>query len=522
MNRLWPAFLAFLLAPAASAQSWKTAALQKGPMSAGEARAFIRRLTDEAVEHHMKRDDSAQRGMMYEYVWWRQRGSTNEFVQGEALDTMHDGAWFGNAMVNAYRATGDSHYRSILLQWQLPFYLKMLNHGAELFSADATDVRDEGRDVWKSGKEWLLQNRENGFVPYWWDDGHSVSLEMLGKRSARPFFPCTNAFAGLPNPEFRLKGYSHGSSNHLAQDLAILVQQAWCMLQTSSGGEESSLARQCAEAARNLQECRARHGSASIQDVMAACALLNHDEALMGRVNSWNQQSEKLLHNSFTHATVFFKPGEKIAAPGFADDDMYLYYAGVAKHHDLLPALAFKLAFDAYTNPILWQIYCDDESPVPGTNRFDLTNLAFVDGKPEHVRSQRKGPRGGPVPIGSRMGPQNMVVCGWALQALKGDPGLPDAVVGELRRLWSGRQPNKKDVKDWFELELGGGLRTWEAVLDEYGYIPTGIGCQSVTPGVVRDEFSDTGGYAHLISAASMWILYLEGRQDWKLWLPPQ
>lgn len=33
--------------------------------------------------------------------------------------------------------------------------------------------------------------------------------------------------------------------------------------------------------------------------------------------------------------------------------------------------------------------------------------------------------------------------------------------------------------------------------------------------GFVWDELSDTGGYAHLISAACQWLLYLEGKNDW-------
>jgi hypothetical protein len=30
------------------------------------------------------------------------------------------------------------------------------------------------------------------------------------------------------------------------------------------------------------------------------------------------------------------------------------------------------------------------------------------------------------------------------------------------------------------------------------------------------DSFSDTGGYAHLLSAAAEWVLYLEGKNDWE------
>jgi hypothetical protein len=69
---------------------------------------------------------------------------------------------------------------------------------------------------------------------------------------------------------------------------------------------------------------------------------------------------------------------------------------------------------------------------------------------------------------------------------------------------------SEDQVKEALTKELGEGLRTWRTVLDEKGYIPTGDG-----PG--WNQFSDTGGYAHLISAASQWILFLEGKRDWEV-----
>ena len=179
---------------------------------------------------------------------------------------------------------------------------------------------------------------------------------------------------------------------------------------------------------------------------------------------------------------------------------------------------------------ILFRIYCDDWQVPPGINKFDLHPLYFRDGKPVDYRSDRKGPGGRPRPIGSRFGPQNMVCCGWALQALRVYPGIWD----EARTRWldedghvenspataagTGRDipetasaaSSEKDVRQWLTRELGGGLRTWEAIFDELGYIPTGIGT-----GQHWDGFSDTGGYAHLISAAAQWILYLHGENDW-------
>src|SRR5438876_7373445 len=105
---------ALLLCASLSAQnapSWIHAAAERGPLSADEAKAFMLKLAKHAVEHHMKKaEGSPQRGMMYEYLWWKKRGQPGQFIEGEALDTMHDGAWFACAMANAYRATHEPYY----------------------------------------------------------------------------------------------------------------------------------------------------------------------------------------------------------------------------------------------------------------------------------------------------------------------------------------------------------------------------------------------------------------------------
>jgi hypothetical protein len=307
-------------------------------------------------------------------------------------------------------------------------------------------------------------------------------------------------------------------------------------------------------------------------------------------------------------------------------------------------ALAFSLIYDAYTERLLYHYYSDDAPVPPGIDRFDLHPYHYVDGKPADYRSDRKGPHGKPRPIGSRLGPQNMVVCGWGLQALKQFPGLwekrykdqfkddvrvlidpgaperarralpasagsglvrlgnlefgavstrsslllfmrPSAEAtldvfsrpdGQGRRVtvtvkegsanavtengdrvqgggalkvfelvmitvpytvnkgaapWgngvehgrisiraNGQTRNlylassEADVKAALERELAGGLRTWEAIFDEKGFIPTGIGTMTHW-----DMFSDSGGYAHLISAAAQWVLLLEGKADWEV-----
>jgi hypothetical protein len=403
------------------APDW-AAAHRRKPMTAEEARAFLKRLARFVYENHLKREQkSEQRGMVYEYLDMRRQGEFDQFVQGEALDTMHDGAWLAAALVNAHRATDDPFYKTFLTRWQLPFYCKMLNHSDTLFTAKNYDAR-KGANIFN--KEHALQEGEKGFVPYFWDDGGSVSLERRRDKNPLGPFACVDRLAAKENPRFLLDGYSLGSSNHLAQDLGVMLQQAWLLLRESPDDDDKKLAAEVAVAARNLHECRMRHfGHIPMCD--APAALAGSDVKLLASVP--DQSGFGPIANHYTKALVEFAPGQRLATPGFADDQEYRYYFGLARHGGQVPkALAFRLIYDAYTEPLLYRYYSDDASVPPGVNRFDLATIYFKDGKPEDYRSDRKGPGGKPRPIGSRMGPQNMVVCGWGLQLLRAYPGLWD------------------------------------------------------------------------------------------------
>jgi len=647
------ASLAF--ACSASAADWWNApwtkAHERGPLSADETRTFMRELTQYVFDHHLKRDEkSAQRGMVYEYFNTKRAGQHDQWIQGEALDTMHDGAWFAAALVNAHRATGDRYYRDLLTQWVLPFYLKMLNHSDTLFSPDNNNAATDANVF---NREHLLQKGEKGFVPYWWDDGASISLEMAVKKRSQLNFMGHDELAkkGEANPQFKLRGHSHGSSNHLAQDLAVMLQLAWLMLHDSALPADKALAAEVAEAAKNLHQCRMNHHG-HINDVCAAYGLSNQLPDELKRATDGNVPKLWTPANHYVNCLVNFKPGQRVSTPGFADDQEYLYYAGTARHNTLPRPLAFKLIYDAFTTPQLFRYYCDDWDVPPGLNRFDLHPYYFKDGRPEDYRSDRKGPGKGPRPAGSRLGPQMMVVTGWALQALKAYPGVwenggntklegfrvngpsthnnyriagvrpdgslavnfrnasfgfygesmkpsltvkvfayPDGAGSVLEVVMtkervlsashsSGEQlvisprlgsvmgtfdPTRPDPRFRYELrlspsttkeqkpwlnavecqsfsfhdgmqlrnctvksqergveeclahELGGGLRTWQALFKEKGYIPTGLGAGGMGGGYAWDDMSDAGGYAHLLSAASQWLLYLEGKRDWEV-----
>lgn len=498
--------------------AWAGAAKQSA-MDAAETRAFMRQLAQYVLDHHLKKTaGSPQQGMTYEYFHVTRAGQADQFIQGEGLDTMHDGAWFAVAMVQAFRATGDPFYKEVLTRWQLPFYLRMLNHSDELFVSENNDARAGAAESWFRMSEWLLQKREKGFVPYWWDDGASVSLEMRGRKDGDVSlnFPGHNALAGQPNPEKRLSGYSFGSSNHLAQDLGAMLQQTWLLFRESGDPAEQRLAGEIAEAARHLQECRARHGSANIPAVRAALALSSGDAAMRQALPAETWESIAKGRSDYRRALVDYQPGEQISAPAFADNQEYRYYAGLARDGALTAPLAFALTYDAFTLPMLYRAYSDDSEVPPGINVFDLHPYRFTDGHPLDTRSQRKGPAGRPRPIGSRFGPQNMVVTGWALQALRAQPGLWETAHEKIAAPHFFPAGSEAEVREALTRELAGGLRTWEAIFQAKGYIPTALGAGDCGAGFSWDELSDTGGYAHLIAAGAQWLLCHDGRSDWE------
>lgn len=614
-----------------------------GPMSAREARDLIARLTRFVFDNHLKKDEkSQQRGMIYEYLDVTRKGQFDQFVQGEALDTMHDGAWFAAAMANAVRAEADPLCAEMLRRWQLPFYCLMLNNSDRLFSGKVRHVRPDREKTWSETKEWLFQEGEKGFVPYWWDDGASVSLERRHTKSTLPEFPafCWYLANNQPNPQFLLRGWSLGSSNHMAQDLAVMLLVSWLLLKDDPA--DVAMAAQVAEAARNLHECRMRHHG-HIPAVCAAYGIANNVADELKRVNTYTDDLRPPPANHYTRAFGDGPPGQRRTLPVFMDDAQYRYYHGIAGAGGAVPeALAFRTIYDAYTEAISYRIWSDDATAVPGFN-FDEAPHYVVDGRPTEYRSDRKF---GWNAVGARMGAQNMVVCGWALQMLAARPGIwekrqaacfPDdhrvyfddetAIVksrppaprplglgnavlritarrrmlliegearGEVVEIRFFGQPDGKgplaalrlrsdgtasaanhrdqellvranitaagdgmrftvelpytlakeqkaawvnclehmryslrvgdavknlyfasaeaDVKAWLEYELGCGLRTWDAVFRHKGYLPCSINRRPM-----NDNWSDSGAYAHVISAAAQWVLCREDKRDWEV-----
>ncbi len=71
---------------------------------------------------------------------------------------------------------------------------------------------------------------------------------------------------------------------------------------------------------------------------------------------------------------------------------------------------------------------------------------------------------------------------------------------------------SQADVVKSIEREVAEGIFNWNKVFATKGFIPTGI-----ETGADWDHYSDTGGYAHLISACAQYLNHLEGKKDWEV-----
>src|SRR5262249_39302421 len=151
-----------------------------------------------------------------------------------------------------------------------------------------------------------------------------------------------------------------------------MLMTSWLLLKDSKEKDDQALAKEVALAAKHLRECRMRHhGHIPMCD--APAALAGGDAKPMEHVPAGDAKTPWTPSNHSTRARYEYKPGQRYAFPGFADDTQYRYYTALAKHGGKIPPeLAFKIVYDAYTEPMLYHLYCDDEAPPPGINRFDL------------------------------------------------------------------------------------------------------------------------------------------------------
>ena len=420
-------------APDTSAPPPWAAAAEKGPMTAAETRDCMKRLAQYVYEKHLKKDEkSPQRGMVYEYLNTKRIGEADQFVEGEALDTMHDGAWLAAAMVNAGRATGDPFYKEFLARWQVPFYCLMLNHSDTLFSAKRNDAYTEPM-LWRyfcdvydvppgiNRGDLFGLDMHDGTFDYYQSDPKGV--RFLGSRMG-PQNMIASAWA-LQLLKARPGIWEERYKQKFSSDLRVIL------LDPPPGTK-----------AEKLKAEPATIGAITVNllGLRGALMLCGTTKAEEVTIRIFSRPDAK-----GTHAAITLKKGESVKAVNDKGEALLLKAD--------LKADADGMGFD------LLLPYTVTKGQKPWANGI------------EHGR--------------------------YSIQ-------VGDAV----RNFYLASREDQ--VKAWLEREVGQGLRVWDAIFRQYGYIPTHIGRNPFWDGL-----SDSGGYAHLISAGAEWLLYLDGKNDW-------
>jgi len=463
-----------------------------------ELTKFMRELAGYVVAHHMRSDNSPMRGMVYEFY----DPAAKQQGHGGGLDSMHDGAWFANACILAYRATGDEFYLATLRDWIMPFYVKMLNHSDTLFP---------DRDGAYSDSQMLPPERAGackGFVPYWWDDGHGVNFDARARKMTTAELMGKWGFTNtLPNRNDRsgkVSGYSHGTSNHMALDLFPMLANWWLLTRDP----------QVAEAIRNLHEQRIYQFKMDLPFLAIADAVAHGDNKkafeAAGSYDTAPWPPESPLYKAMVQKT-------KLQLPPFIDDPAGRYYSSATAHR-VGPGTAKRLAqmtHDCIVLADLW--YGKERRPRGLAIAADSRKKVWIeDGKFSSLAGELPD-----VLVGSRMGPQTLWASALSLQLLR---AFPDAWAGYWRGnytpLVSGwSEPPLKEVTARLQAELDEGLRFWREQMKTVGYLRPDwpIGGKKPEPNYWYDQTSETGGYAHLIAACADYVMLLDGKKDWEL-----
>lgn len=458
---------------------------------------FMRELAGYVVDHHLRRDESPMRGKVYEFY----DPATGQQGYGGGWDTMHDGAFFANACILAYRATGDEFYLRTVRDWILPFYLRMANQSETLFPDRAAAFSDGQR---------LPPERAaavKGFVPYWWDDGHGINFDALAQRmTLRELLRDTSTIRNDPaSRDGRLDGYSHGTSNHMALNMYPMWANAWLLTRDPA----------VAEAIHNIRQARIHMLNMDLPWYRVADLRASGDEAGANKAAaSHDALPWPPTKSAWWQAMVTKK---KTALTPFHDEAQADYFAAVIGRR-VGPGAAKRLAqltYDVIRLHDRW--YGDRRRPAGEMQGADNTRCVYiVDGQFESLAGQRPE-----VLLGSRVGPQILWASAQSLQLLRAYPGVwQEYFRGKCDQPpdgWS--EPPKADVVATFQRELDEGLRYWQRQWRERGFLPAHwpIGGKFPTKNYWQHRVSETSGYAHLVSACAAYLMLQDGKTDWEL-----
>ena len=462
-----------------------------------ELTAFMRQLAGYVVDHHMRRDNSPMRGKVYEFY----DPATRQQGYGAGWDTMHDGAFFANACILAYRATGDEFYLQTVRDWILPFYVRMANDSDTLFP-DRTAAFSDGHKLPPE-----RAGAGKGFIPYWWDDGHGVNFDAIAmKMTIRQLLGPTSTITNDPeNKEGILAGYSHGTSNHMALNMFPMWANGWLLTRDPA----------VAEAIHHLRQSRIHMVNMDLPWLRVADFQAAGDAAQAHKAaGAFDALPWPPTKSVWWQAMVAKK---KTALTPFHDEAEADYYAAVIGNR-VGPGTAKRFTQFTYDVIRLHDRWYGDQ-PRPRGEMQGAENLRPVfitDGKFESLAGQRPE-----VLLASRLGPQILWASAQSLQLMH---AFPDAWEGYFKGRyerapegWS--EPPASEVTATLRRELEEGLHYWQKQWQTHGYIRPHwpIGGKLPTKHYWQHRVSETGGYAHLIAACASYVTLLDGKEDWTL-----
>jgi hypothetical protein len=598
-----------------------------------ELQTFMTKLADTTVKYHAKREkQSPMYGLIYEYALIKPDGDVL-WKEGVGLDTMHDGAWFGNALAAAYRTTQDKHFLDLLNEYTLRYYPNVLNNSDKYFVLGLKDGeawKDDYKDVPIPAQhsDALVSK---GICPYWWADGDAVAIEANSKP---------------------LIGYKSGkyTSLHMADDLAVMLG----MTATLTQRDDVKLALKHLA----LSDRQAYGGEGYSPGVnRVAQSIIGYDEEIKAKWGPLRFPPPAKVKDPekppFSRGYMYDALIRNLnRGPADLDGTTWRYYHGVLSQHvkPLDDEFAKQVIANVYGQIVWNQLWYGKSPRQPGSNKFDIAGMAtgekykayFAD-----VPNYIQGSRGGPMIIwNAAIGLQLLkafpaawelyrdqycpndvpVEIRWTSPVVDGsadaqgygkpitiadgvtvrlassldtlylllDRAAGTAVSMEIFGLADAKQPGAKvnlaadgtltatgrddaallnEVKsskqgarelveialpytvvkeqqpwanacDDARLSLRGvngqvtnliflsspstvetilrkecieGLRFWEFILSDWGFIPSGFYPERGKNGI-WNGFSDTGGYAHLINATAAYSQYLQGKNDWELY----
>ncbi|MDP3941799.1 MAG: carbohydrate binding domain-containing protein [bacterium] len=614
---------------------------QNKPWTDTELTTFITNLSDTVITHHAKKNVLLPElaGMIYEWA----KINPDRAWEDNGWDTMHDGAWFGNALASAYRATRNDHFVDLLNNYTLTFYPTILNNSDKYFVLDLPAGAGVVSSVNLIPRPTNYPNNpvSKGIPDYLYDDGESKT------------FDGSTSYIGYRTGKY--------TSLHMQVDVAQMLASTGLLTNRS----DVKLALKNLALGNATAYGDEAGGHPAVETKLFALKLNPGDTELTSKFTlpgilpsgSFSDPNNPPFGKSLAYSTLYLNTPASYG--NHLDGPVWTYYRWLLDQDrkPLDDVFAKQVTSTAYTNIVVDQLWYGTERRQPGLNDFD-SSLTYVSEKfsPYYADDLNH-------PKGSRYGTQVMLFAAAGLQLLKAFPnawtkfrdtccasdipieirwtspgidgtldasgystpitvdtdvtarlgssidtlylfvdrpsgknvplmiyaradgvtlgatitidgtgnviakgrnGTDDLIVTKATGTANGREQLElaipftvvKTQKPWanavddsrlslkgangqlktlfflsspetvraiFEKELIEGLRFWEFVLTDWKMIPAGFYPQDGKNGLWSgnkspDGFSDTGGYAGVINAASMYKEYLDSENDWDLY----